>query len=98
MLTLRWRLDERASARAPSRYSTRPVAGAGVAVGRGVDDGRAVGDDEGAAGGLADGPTKLTGVSEGIASAHAARPTADAAAPSCRSRRRVSELAYECIG
>ncbi len=33
MLTLRWRLAARPSARAPSRYSTRPVTGRGLGLG-----------------------------------------------------------------
>src|SRR5687767_403747 len=94
MLTLRWIVGERPSARAPSRYSVRPVGGAGAGVGTVV--GEAVGDAVGSADWV--GTEDARGLSDGIGVAHAARPAADAAAPTWRRRRLLMGAGCECIG
>ena len=95
MLTLRWIVGERPSARAPSRYRTRPVAGAGVGTRR-RRWATAVGAGVGSADGLA--LEDARGLSDGIGVAQAASPAADAAAPSWSRRRRLIGAGCECIG
>ncbi len=94
MLTLRWSVADRPSASAPSRYRTRPVTGAGVGLAVGCE----VGD--GAGGSVAGGVTLAEGlgVSVGMGVAQAASPTADAAAPSWSSFRRLIGAGCACIG